>query len=128
MGQGALIDTNVISDYLQGNLPASGHQYVRSLIIAGPNISVVTQIELLAWNVSQILHEAIQALIDNSRILPMEHDVVISAAAIRKMYKLKLPDAVIAATAATNHLLLVTRDGKDFDKVPHLQTINPWEL
>lgn len=46
---------------------------------------------------------------------------------IRKKYKIKLPDAIIAGTALTYSLTLVTRNTKDFDKIEGLSVINPHE-
>jgi hypothetical protein len=44
-----LIDTNVVSDYFSASLPASGLQFMDSVIDVVPNLSVITQIELLCW-------------------------------------------------------------------------------
>jgi len=44
-----LIDTNVISDYFSASLPASGLQFMDVVIDAIPNLSIISQIELLCW-------------------------------------------------------------------------------
>lgn len=41
-----LIDPNVVSDYFSASLPASGLQFMDSVIDVVPNLSVITQIEL----------------------------------------------------------------------------------
>jgi predicted nucleic acid-binding protein len=41
---------------------------------------------------------------------------------------MKLPDAIIAATALAYDLVLVSRNEKDFDKIPNLEYINPYNL
>ncbi len=46
---------------------------------------------------------------------------------IRKLYKIKLPDAIIAATAMTNNLILLSRNVSDFNQIDGLNLINPWE-
>jgi len=46
---------------------------------------------------------------------------------IRKQYKIKLPDAIIAATARIYNLTLLTRNTKDFQEISGLLTINPWD-
>jgi predicted nucleic acid-binding protein len=46
---------------------------------------------------------------------------------IRKKYSIKLPDAIIAATALTNNLSLVTRNTDDFKSIDHLDIINPFD-
>jgi len=47
---------------------------------------------------------------------------------LRKEYSIKLPDAIIAATAFTNDLTLISRNVKDFDKIAGLRLINPFDL
>lgn len=46
---------------------------------------------------------------------------------IRKTVKIKLPDAIIAATAIINDLVLISDNDKDFEKVMPLglQYLNP---
>ena len=46
---------------------------------------------------------------------------------IRKKQKIKLPDAIIAATALVYELSLVSRNVSDFKNIDGLQLINPWE-
>jgi toxin FitB len=45
---------------------------------------------------------------------------------IRKIRKLKLPDAVIAATAIVSNLTIITRNTSDFDQIVGLNYINPF--
>ena len=44
-----LIDTNIVSDYFSASLPSEGLKFMDSVIDAVPNLSVITQIELLCW-------------------------------------------------------------------------------
>ncbi|OQA89141.1 MAG: hypothetical protein BWY27_00876 [Bacteroidetes bacterium ADurb.Bin234] len=44
-----LIDTNVIPDYFSASLPENGLQFMDIVIDATPNLSVISQIELLCW-------------------------------------------------------------------------------
>jgi predicted nucleic acid-binding protein len=46
---------------------------------------------------------------------------------LRKAYKIKLPDAIIAATALVNKLTLISRDTNDFRKVKGLKVIAPYK-
>jgi predicted nucleic acid-binding protein len=41
--------------------------------------------------------------------------------------KIKLPDAIIAATALTENYILVTRNIGDFKHIPGLELLNPWD-
>lgn len=45
-----LIDTNAVIDYLGGKLPATGMDFMNSVINAVANVSVVTKIEVLGFN------------------------------------------------------------------------------
>jgi predicted nucleic acid-binding protein len=49
-------------------------------------------------------------------------------AEIRKKYNIKLPDAIIAATAIVYGLKLVTRNEKDFAQIKGLNIINPFNI
>lgn len=46
MGQGFLIDTNIVIATLGNKLPLDGAEFIKTI---PPNISVITQIELLGW-------------------------------------------------------------------------------
>ena len=50
-----------------------------------------------------------------------------AAIAIRRAYRLKLPDAIIAATAQHLEVPLITRNVKDFAHINSLSLINPFE-
>lgn len=47
---------------------------------------------------------------------------------LRKTYKTKLPDAIIAATALENQFTILTRNTIDFEKINGLEVINPHTL
>jgi predicted nucleic acid-binding protein len=44
---------------------------------------------------------------------------------LRMAHKIKLPDAIIAATALVNGLGVVSRNASDFNKVPGLDVVDP---
>ncbi|MBL7803801.1 MAG: hypothetical protein JNL02_08720 [Saprospiraceae bacterium] len=47
---------------------------------------------------------------------------------LRRSFKIKLPDAIIAATALVHELDLVTRNREDFSKISNLTVLNPYEI
>lgn len=47
---------------------------------------------------------------------------------LRKAYKIKLPDAIIAATALVYNLTIITRNSSDFKKIDGLTCIDPYTL
>jgi len=58
----------------------------------------------------------------------LEEPVILKTIEIRKAYKTKLPDAIVAATALVNEFTIITRNMKDFDKIEGLEVINPYDI
>ena len=59
------------------------------------------------------------------RELPVDRDVAERAGRIRRESGLRLPDALVAATAVVHGLTLVTRNRRDFDRVRGLRLRAP---
>jgi len=126
MGKEYLIDTNSVIDYLDNKLPEQANDLIDSI---DSKISVITRMELLAWpgaseQQTLILNEFISA----SEVFALEEPVILNAIEIRKAYKTKLPDAIIAATALVNKLTIITRNTKDFDKIEGLEVLTPYGI
>lgn len=123
-----LIDSNVVSDYLSASLSAAGIDFLDSVIDAGPNLSVISQIELLCWNTDKATTEKVKNFIADSVILDISPDVVAHCVALRKGKKMKTPDAIIAASALANGFVLITNNEKDFANIKGLKIVNPHKL
>lgn len=63
-----------------------------------------------------------------SNICPMDDAIVDKTIELRSLYKIKLPDAIIAATALGNGLVLVSRNIRDFINIKGLEVIDPYGL
>lgn len=123
MEQGNLIDTNTAIDYLAELLPVTANELIEA---TQAKISVVTRIELLSWpNATADDTIMLTGFISNCIVFGLSEEVIIKTIEIRKRYKLKLGDAIIAATAILNELELLTRNLDDFNKIPELKLINP---
>lgn len=61
-------------------------------------------------------------------VIELEQPIKLQAAELRKVHRIKLPDAIIAATALVHGFKLITRNIADFKNIPNLELINPWEL
>lgn len=59
-------------------------------------------------------------------IINISQDIAERSVALRQEYKLKLPDAIILATAQLHRLELITRNSMDFAGIPGVVT--PYEL
>ena len=122
-----LLDTNTIIDFLNAKLPLNANQLLFSI---DPKVSVITRIEL--FSSSKISDKELIALNDFIEIITIYDtinlEIITICIDLRKKYKIKLPDALIAATAIINNLILITRNTKDFENVLELKSINPYEL
>ena len=60
-------------------------------------------------------------------MLELEQPVKLKTAEIRKAHKLKLPDAIIAATAIVYDLTLISRNVSDFKNINGLKIMDIWD-
>ena len=120
-----LIDTNAVIDYLANKLPASGMDFMNTVIDALPNVSVVTKIEVLGFNAPEQHYKTLSDFINDAIVLDLTNNVVEASIEIRKKHKTKLPDAIIAATAIAYDLVLISRDTSDFKSIEGLKVIDP---
>lgn len=123
-----LIDTNVISDYFSNSFSTDGMQFVDSVIDSIPNLSIITQIELLCWKTENTIEKDIENFINDSLIFNINAEVINHCVHLRKNKKVKTPDAIIAATALTHNCTLITNNEKDFTNIKGLKIVNPHRL
>ncbi len=71
-----LVDTNVVSDYFSASLPIEGITLLDHVIDAVPNLSIITQIELLCWNTDATTEQNIKNFITDSLVLEINPDVI----------------------------------------------------
>ncbi|MBC6108877.1 type II toxin-antitoxin system VapC family toxin [Pedobacter fastidiosus] len=128
MGKGFLIDTNVIIGYLDGKIENNGMLFMHPIIDSVPNISVINKIEVLRFNQSNETYKTLIDFVQSSNIFSLTDDIVEITIAICKLNKIKLPDAIIAATAVVHNLTLITRNTADFNKIETLEILNPWDI
>jgi hypothetical protein len=127
MGKKYLIDTNAAIDYFGNRLPEKGSAFIDTIV--SPAISVITQMEILGWyRISAEEKAKLQEFINDITIIQIDHDIVQKTIELRQAYKIKLPDAIIAATALVNRLILITRNVSDFKNIGGLHVIDPWNL
>jgi predicted nucleic acid-binding protein len=123
-------DTNTAIYYLQQQFPIEAEKFIDdSLKEAHPCISAITEIELLSWktaNENDI--EVIHHFISDAFVIELERPIKLKAADIRKVYGIKLPDAIIAATTLVYGLTLITRNINDFRNIKGISILNPFDL
>ena len=123
-----LMDTNAISDYFSTSFSKRGMDFIDNAIDAIPNISIITEIELLCWNTDQATTQNLRNFISDCVVFGITRDVVDHCVNLRKSKKIKTPDAIIAATALAYNCTLITSNEKDFAKIKGLKILNPVKL
>ena len=123
-----LIDTNVVSKYFSSSLHEAAMQFMDKVFDAVPNLSVITQIELLCWKVEEDIEQEISNFLSDSIVLDISQKVIENCVKIRKGRKIKTPDAIIAASAIAYGYTLITNNEKDFSNIKGLKVINPKTL
>ena len=124
-----LIDTNVAIEYIGEALLEKALTMLDGIIDEQFYISVINKIELLGFSdITENEELKFQELINAADILDLDENIVNSTIEVRKKYKIKLPDAIIAATALENELTIITRNAKDFNKIEGLAVLNPYEV
>ncbi len=109
-----LVDTDVFIDHLRG---------ARQLVPGRHRLhySVITRAELFAGNTASNL---VSTLLAPFREIPIGRAVAERAGRIRRESGIRLPDALIAATAIEHKLGLATRNRNDFEQIRSLRLRN----
>ncbi len=124
MGKRYLIDTNIVLDYMGNKLSGNAKNLISKIIDKEINLSVINKIELLGFvRVEQDLVDFVEC----SNIHTIDETIVDKTIEIRRLYKIKLPDAIIAATALQNDFVLVSHNTKDFKRIEFLEVLDPHE-
>ena len=108
----AILDSDVLIDFLQGREEA--RQEFRNY--AKWEISVISWMEVMSGVESKDEVKECRDFLDGLVVHPLAGGVAEEAIALRRKFRLRLPDAVIWATAREQGCLLVTRNSRDFPK------------
>ena len=120
MGKRYLIDSNVIiKSATIGELDDNSIQFLTPIFNSSFNISVISKIEILSKD------DRLRPFIEESNILPLTEQIINKTIELRMKYKVKIPDAIIAATALIHHFDLISYNIKDFNFIKGLKVIDP---
>lgn len=115
------LDTNAIIYYLNDDPDAVAT--LRGVFAQDSPIyvSTVTELELFAYpNLSRDEESLIESLLATISIIPLDSNVARLAALVRRHYRVKVPDSIIAATAMFTGSALLSRNTRDFRKIANL--------
>jgi predicted nucleic acid-binding protein len=118
-----LVDSNIIIYHLNKDTIATAFLSEHYEEIA---ISQITFVEVLSFDFSIEEEKDVRELLDTFTTLDIDSKISNQAVENRKSKKIKLPDNIIASTAQSHSLTLVTKNIKDF-KVLDIRVLNPFE-
>ncbi len=105
----ALFDTNIMIDYLNG-IEQARNEMARYQTKA---ISIVSWMEVMVGAEPRI-EVGTRAFLNTFEVVPLDSVIAERAVALRRAHRVKLPDAIIWATAQSGAALFVTRNERDF--------------
>jgi len=99
------VDTNVLIYIL------NGHRAVAGISHFSLAISVISEIELLGKkDITPFEVNAIRGMLNDCDIIKLTNNIKETAISLKQKYSVKIPDAIIAATAKNFDLPLITAD------------------
>jgi predicted nucleic acid-binding protein len=128
MGMKYLYDTNVFVYYLADEETVAKLFSATFLQKNQVIISSIVKIELLSYpELTEEEDVAIRDLLSQFEKVPLMSEIEEIAISLKRQRRIKLPDAILAATAIHVAAYLVTRNTADFRNVDELQVYNPWD-
>ena len=91
-------------------------------------ISIITYMEVLGYSFNNIEERKYtEEIIKKIPLIYIDKTIADLVITIRSKMKIKLPDAIIAASAIINNCSLMTRNEDDFNNIEKLKIINPFK-
>ena len=119
-----LFDTNVFIETAAGNAQAS-HALLQGAECEWAGFSVISRVEALGFPKLGAEEEAhILRLFGQFVEVQVTPQIIDETIRLKRMVRIKTPDALIAATALQERAELVTRNAEDFHKVPGLTVVD----
>lgn len=122
-----VLDTNLLIYFLDEVDAPEAMARVEDAIRNGARFSVITRMEILGWRGhTESSRRHARNLLDRLHEISLTSVVVDKVIEIRSASSMKLPDAIIAASALAEALPLMTRNTADFRSVAALSLIDPF--
>ena len=118
----AVIDTNILIGWYKRGVISNNND----LDNMAPVFSVITKIEVLGFQeITEAEAKAINKMLDTGELAYIDGDIAKQTINLRQKYRIKTPDAIIAATAIVNNSELWTANTSDFSSIEGLKLHNP---
>lgn len=126
MGSKILVDTNIAIGYIGNRLNVQSMDKLDNLFNNQFHLSAINKIEMLGYpDLNKNEEKKFKLLINHSIMHPIDDKTIEMTINIRKKNRIKLPDAIIAATCLTNGLDILTLNTKDFEGIEGLKVFGP---
>jgi predicted nucleic acid-binding protein len=106
-----LLDTNIVIGLLKGSEPTLMLVKASGLVLARAGVSQITRMELLGFpGLGEVEEQATRAFLGLCQVVAISDEVEAQAIRLRRAGLLKLPDAIVAASALVTGAQLLTLD------------------
>ena len=122
-----LLDSNVIIYHLNDDLNPEGNRLFERAANSGSAYSILSRLEVLGFPMQSEARQRALKVLQLFQELPVDNGTIDRAITLRSSLKIKTVDAIIAATALTMDLPLVTRNSRDFQAIAGLTLIDPFQ-
>jgi predicted nucleic acid-binding protein len=117
-GNKLFVDSNILLYFLKGE-----KEIVEIISENEIVISFINELELLSFpNLTYESENSIKGILKNCQIININEEIKLLTVELRRKYKLKLPDSIIAASAFYFNIPLLTAD-KHFNQIEELEII-----
>jgi len=122
-----LIDTNMLIYYTNGSIPDAFRPKMDQILAESFQVSIITKLEYLGWQgFDSASYSKAEQFIEYADIIHIDSEIEKQTIHLRRKQKIRLADAVIAATSLVNELTLLTRNQDDFSDIARLSILNPF--
>jgi predicted nucleic acid-binding protein len=106
-----LLDTNVVIGLLNGNAECTSLLHSADCVLADLAVSQITRMALLGFaGISEREEQTLRQFLSSVHVVLLNEAIEAQVILLRRQHKIKLPDAIIAATTLINGLTLLTLD------------------
>jgi predicted nucleic acid-binding protein len=120
MGSRYLIDSNIIIKVAARSIISQqSKDFLKPILDKELNLSIISKLELLSKDDNLI------EIVNVANIFHLNEEIINETIRMRRKYKIRLPDAIIAATAIVYNFELITHNTKDFQNIKNLKILNP---
>ena len=116
-----LLDTNAVVYCLEGVFPLFEKVSFEDELY----LSFISRIELFCGIINEDQEFMIRRFLSDLTEFDTDSSIIDRTIYVRKKYGLKIPDAIIVATAIEKYLVLITADKEILKKVDDIEMINP---